>query len=85
MLVLSRKLGERIMIGDNIVLTVVDIDRGKIRLGIEAPRDVPIMRSELIAAMKREDEPPKCSNCKCDTTNGDLCIDCAELAAEIMF
>ena len=39
MLVLSRKLGEKIYINDNICITVVDIDRGKIRLGIEAPRD----------------------------------------------
>jgi carbon storage regulator len=48
MLVLSRKLGEKIIIGDNISITVVDIDRGKIRLGIEAPRDVPIFRQELL-------------------------------------
>ncbi|MGL6073032.1 MAG: carbon storage regulator [Fimbriiglobus sp.] len=48
MLVLSRKLGEKILIGDNIYITVVDIDRGKIRLGIEAPRDVPIYRQELL-------------------------------------
>ena len=48
MLVLSRKLGEKIFIGDNICITVVDIDRGKIRLGIEAPRDVPIFRQELL-------------------------------------
>jgi carbon storage regulator len=49
MLVLSRKLGEKIYINDNICITVVDIDRGKIRLGIEAPRDVPIFRQELLA------------------------------------
>ena len=48
MLVLSRKLGEKIFIGDNICITVVDIDRGKIRLGIEAPRNVPIYRQELL-------------------------------------
>jgi carbon storage regulator len=48
MLVLSRKLGEKIYIGDNICITVVDIDSGKIRLGIEAPRDVPIYRQELL-------------------------------------
>ena len=53
MLVLSRKLGEKIYISDNICITVVDIDRGKIRLGIEAPRDIPIFRQELVAA------PPK--------------------------
>jgi carbon storage regulator len=48
LLVLSRKLGEKIVINGNIILTVVDIDRGKIRLGIEAPREVPIMREELL-------------------------------------
>ena len=48
MLVLRRKLGEKIYIGENICITVVDIDRGKIRLGIEAPRDVPIYRQELL-------------------------------------
>ena len=48
MLVLSRKLGEKIIIGENITITVVDIDRGKIRLGIEAPKDVPIVRQELL-------------------------------------
>jgi len=48
MLVLSRKLGEKTYISDNIVITVVDIDRGKIRLGIEAPRDVSIFRQELL-------------------------------------
>jgi carbon storage regulator len=53
MLVLSRKLGEKIYINENICITVVDIDRGKIRLGIEAPRDVPIFRQELLV-----DAPP---------------------------
>lgn len=48
MLVLSRKLGEKIYINENICITVVDIDRGKIRLGIDAPRDVPIFRKELL-------------------------------------
>lgn len=47
MLVLSRKLGEKIVIGDNIVLTIVKIDRNQIRLGIEAPSDVAIFREEI--------------------------------------
>ena len=55
MLVLSRKLGEKIYINDNICITVVDIDRGKIRLGIEAPRNVPIFRQELLG----EPQEPK--------------------------
>jgi len=57
MLVLSRKLGEKIYIGENICITVVDIDRGKIRLGIEAPRDVPIYRQELLP-LKGNEAPP---------------------------
>ena len=48
MLVLSRKRGEKICIGENICITVVEIDRGKIRLGIEAPREVPVFRQELL-------------------------------------
>ena len=58
MLVLSRKLGEKIIIGENICITVVDIDRGKIRLGIEAPRDVPIFRQELLPLKGSEGTPP---------------------------
>ena len=57
MLVLSRKLGEKIYIGDNICITVVDIDRGKIRLGIEAPRDVPIYRQELLPMAGQPQQP----------------------------
>ena len=57
MLVLSRKLGEKIYISENICITVVDIDRGKIRLGIEAPRNVPIFRQELLPLQGTQ--PPK--------------------------
>lgn len=48
MLVLSRKVGEKILIGENIVVTLVEIDRGKVRVGIEAPKDVPVWRDELV-------------------------------------
>ena len=47
MLVLSRKLGEKVIIGENIILTVVKIDRNQVRLGIEAPHDVPVFREEI--------------------------------------
>jgi carbon storage regulator len=47
MLVLTRKQAERIQIGDNITLTVLRIDGNKVRIGIDAPTDVPIQRSEL--------------------------------------
>lgn len=47
MLVLTRRRGDRVRIGDNVWVTVIDIDRGKIRLGFDAPRSVEIMRCEL--------------------------------------
>ena len=49
MLVLSRKITERIRIGDSIVLTVVKIQGGIVRLGIEAPPEIHIAREELLA------------------------------------
>jgi carbon storage regulator len=47
MLVLSRKLGEKIVIGENIRITVVKIDRNQIRIGIESPGEVPVYREEI--------------------------------------
>ena len=47
MLVLSRKLGERIMIGDRIVVTVVKLGNGQVRLGIEAPPEIAVFREEI--------------------------------------
>jgi carbon storage regulator len=47
MLVLSRKPGERILIGNDIVVTVVRFQGGAVRLGIEAPRDFAVVREEL--------------------------------------
>lgn len=49
MLVLTRRAGERLLIGDNVTVTVVSVDRGKVRLGIEAPPDVLVLREELTA------------------------------------
>lgn len=54
MLVLSRKKNETIMIGDNIVVTVVDIRGDKVRIGIEAPKEVAVHRSEVFRAIERE-------------------------------
>lgn len=50
MLVLSRKVGERILIGDNIAITVIRIGPNTVRLGIDAPRNVSIAREELRTA-----------------------------------
>ncbi|MHB1559615.1 MAG: carbon storage regulator [Isosphaeraceae bacterium] len=48
MLVLTRKIGEKILIGDDITLTVVDLGPGRMKLGISAPPEYRILRSELV-------------------------------------
>ena len=61
MLVLSRKKNESIVIDDTIIITVVEIRGDKVRLGIQAPKEVPVHRSEVHAAIQNEQlrqEPP---------------------------
>jgi len=54
MLVLARKVGERIRIGDNIEVVVVEVKGDTVRLGINAPRGVAIYRQEIYDAIQRE-------------------------------
>ena len=54
MLVLSRQRDESIIIGDNIVVTIVDVRGDKVRLGIDAPREVSVHRREIYEAIQRE-------------------------------
>lgn len=54
MLVLSRQCDESIIIGDNIVVTIVDIRGDKVRLGIDAPTEIPVHRCEVFEAIQRE-------------------------------
>jgi carbon storage regulator len=56
MLVLSRKKSECIVINNNIVLTVIEIRGDKVRLGFDAPKDVPIRRREVYDAKRRCEE-----------------------------
>ena len=56
MLVLSRHRDESIMIGDDVVVTIVDIRGDKVRLGIEAPTEIPVHRQEVYEAIQRENE-----------------------------
>ncbi|MDL1909805.1 carbon storage regulator CsrA [Chloroflexi bacterium CFX6] len=52
MLVLTRKVDESIVIGDSIVVTVLAIEGEQIKIGIDAPRDVPILRQEVFDAVQ---------------------------------
>jgi carbon storage regulator len=54
MLVLSRQRDQSIMIGENIVITIVDIRGDKVRLGIDAPIEIPVHRQEVFDAIQRE-------------------------------
>jgi carbon storage regulator len=56
MLVLSRQRDESIIIGDNIVVTIVDVRGDKVKLGIEAPQDVSVHRREVYEAIRRENQ-----------------------------
>jgi len=56
MLVLSRHRDESIMIGDDVVVTIVDIRGDKVRLGIDAPQAIPVHRQEVYDAIQRENQ-----------------------------
>lgn len=56
MLVLSRTRDEQIVLGDNIVITIVDVRGDKVKVGIEAPQDISVHRREVYEAIKRERE-----------------------------
>jgi carbon storage regulator len=56
LLVLGRKVKESFIIGDNIVITILSIDHDHVKIGIEAPREVPIMRGELFKAVQQQSE-----------------------------
>ncbi len=60
MLVLTRKEGERIVIGDNITVTALEVSGGRVRIGIQAPGGVKIMRQELL--LRVSEAPARASN-----------------------
>jgi len=59
MLVLSRQIDESIMIGDDVEIVIVDVRGDKVRLGITAPKNIPVHRREIYDAIQREKNEPK--------------------------
>lgn len=68
MLVLSRQRDESIIIGDNVVVTVVDVRGDKVRLGIDAPIEISVHRREVYEAIQRENR--QASKLKPEDTSG---------------
>jgi carbon storage regulator len=56
MLVITRRSGERVVLGDDITITVLEISGSTVRLGIEAPMEVPVYRHEIWLAVKAENQ-----------------------------
>ena len=67
MLVLSRKKNESIVINDDITIVVVEIRGDKVRLGVEAPKEVPVHRREVFDAIRRNEAAADKDNDKADT------------------
>jgi len=58
MLILTRRIGETLNIGDDVQVTVLGVKGNQVRLGINAPKDVPVHREEIYERIKREQEEP---------------------------
>ncbi|MEO1928160.1 MAG: carbon storage regulator CsrA [Nautiliaceae bacterium] len=56
MLVISRKINEKIKIGEDIEITIISVDKNQVRIGIEAPKEITILRSELIEEITKENK-----------------------------
>ncbi len=71
MLVLTRKQGERIQIGDDITITVVRTKGKAVRLGIQAPAHVPVLRGEILKSIESEAQQPGCESHDQPNADGD--------------
>ena len=69
MLILSRKINEKIMIGDNIAVSIVEIRGDQVRVGIDAPKNIKVFRQEVFDAIKAENKAASMSTPKIPKLN----------------
>ncbi len=70
MLILSRKTNEKIMIGDDISLTIIEIRGDQVKIGIEAPKSVKVFRQEVFEAIQNENRAAAGSDANLETLSG---------------
>ena len=62
MLILTRSVGEKLMIGDDVMVTVLDINGDQVRIGIKAPLDIPVHRLEIFERIERQKKKASSGN-----------------------
>ena len=58
MLILTRRVGETVMIGENVTVTVLGVKGNQVRIGVNAPKEVAVHREEIFERIKREEQTP---------------------------
>ena len=69
MLILTRRVGETLMIGDEVTVTVLGVKGNQVRIGVNAPREVAVHREEIYDRIKKEQQPPHVSKRPSDDIN----------------
>lgn len=70
MLILSRKINEKIMIGEDISLSIIEIRGDQVKIGVEAPKSVKVFRQEVYEAIQNENRAAAVSQTNLDSLNG---------------